>query len=85
MIVVELTDRMKKPLTKIKTAYDCTSCAVAVILSFIFFGALKGVHIGTIVCALVNGTIIGMIGRLLDHLFVFEDKFSWRSFFEKEL
>ena len=66
LFVKELSARFRIPLPKFKLAYDCTSCAVAVALSFIFFGRLDGVGIGTIVCALVNGPLIGVFSGLYE-------------------
>ena len=59
---------------RFKQAYDCTSCVVSVIFSFCFFGFghFEGVKLGTVVCALVNGPMIGLFGRLYDRYFRFE-------------
>ncbi len=61
---------------KVKTVYDCISCAVAVVMSFAAFGVgtFVGVQWGTIVCALVNGWLISLWDRLLDRRFAFGDK-----------
>ena len=44
---------------RFKTIYDCTSCAVAVILSFLFFGLgqFKGINVGTVICSLLKKEI----------------------------
>ena len=85
LFVREVSAHFNIPLTKFKTCYDCTSCLIAVIMSFAFFGFghFEGVYWGTILCALVNGQIIGMFSRLLENRFVFRDRFSFRPFFER--
>ena len=69
---------------KYKTGYDCASCLLGVILSFLFFGfgRFEGVKVGTIVCALVNGSLIGLCSRLLEKTWQFEDGLSLRHYFE---
>lgn len=61
LFVKELSERYHFNISKCKTIYDITSCLIAVILSFCFFGLwhFEGVKLGTIFCALVNGWIIG--------------------------
>lgn len=86
LFVKEVSKHFKKDIRKVKTIYDCSSCLFAVVLSFIFFGLwhFEGAKIGTIVCALINGSIIGLFGKLFDRIFVFKDAFKFRKFFETE-
>jgi len=58
---------------------DHCSCALGVILSLCFFGALVGVQWGTIVCAIINGWLIGRISRFLEDKFVFKDALPLRN------
>ena len=76
LFVMEFADRWGKKISVVKTVYDCVSCAAAVAMSFAVFGfgVFVGVQWGTIVCALINGWIIGQWGRLWDRFFVFEDR-----------
>jgi uncharacterized protein len=71
-------------INKFKTIYDCTSCALSVVLSFVFFGFghFEGVKLGTIICALINGSIIGLVSKFFDSHFEFKDSFPWRKYFE---
>ena len=48
---------------------------IPVVLSFLFFGfgVFVGVKWGTVVCAVVNGWLIGRISGWLDRSFRFED------------
>jgi uncharacterized membrane protein YczE len=45
-------------------------------MSFIFFGlgVFEGVKLGTILCALVNGSIIGMMSRSMENKWTFVRK-----------
>lgn len=74
LFVKEVAAKYHKDIGRTKTVYDCASCLAAVILSFVFFGfgRFEGVSLGTVFCALVNGSIIGLFSRLLDKMFVFK-------------
>lgn len=86
LFVKRLSEKYRIPIHRFKTGYDCVSCLVALALSFLFFGfgQFVGVQFGTIVCALVNGTLIGLISRGLEKHFRFADRFPLRPFFEGE-
>ncbi len=84
LFVKELAAQRGWKLSTVKTVYDCVSCALAIAMSFAFFGFghFEGVKAGTIACALLNGTLIGGISRALDHRFVFQDATRARRFFQ---
>ena len=75
LFVKELAFKFRKDIHKVKTVYDICSCLVGVLLSFLFFGfgVFKGVKAGTIVCALINGTLIGLCSKFLEQKFEFTD------------
>ena len=79
LFVKELSQRFHMTIGKTKTIYDCGSCALGVVLSLCFFGRFVGVQWGTIVCAVVNGWMIGRIDRFLGNMFSFEDAFPLRE------
>lgn len=83
LFVKEVAAGFRLDITKFKTAYDCVSCLISIILSFAFFGMwhFEGVKIGTVVCALLNGTIIGLFSKLYEKLWRFEDRFPLRKYF----
>ena len=83
LFVKELSAKYHKDIHKFKTVYDCCSCVIAILLSFIFFGFLhfEGVKLGTIFCALVNGSVIGVCSKMLERNFEFKDKFELRRYF----
>lgn len=84
LFVKEISARYRWDLHKCKTVYDCVSCLVAIVLSFLFFGwgHFEGVKLGTVFCALCNGTLIGLCSRALHRIWVFEDKLPLRKYFE---
>lgn len=85
LFVKELAAKYGWRVDRVKTVYDCCSCLIGVVLSFAFFGFghFEGVKLGTILCALVNGTLIGWIGRLLERGFEFRDGLGLRRLFEQ--
>ena len=85
LVVKEISDRRKWDVGRVKTAYDCVSCAVGIALSFAFFGwgRFEGVKAGTILCALVNGLLIGWFDRWLSTSLEFRDGLKLRGLFEK--
>ncbi len=62
-------------MTKCKLIYDACSLITAVALTMVFFLAFKGIGIGTVVLTLVNGPLIGLLGKLLDRFFIFKPLF----------
>lgn len=84
LFVKELSARSGVEIHLFKTIYDCASCILGVVLSFIFFGIwhFEGVKPGTIVCALTNGCIIGLFTRFLEKRFEFRDALAARRYFQ---
>lgn len=84
LFVKEIVNHFKLDTGKFKTLYDCFFCLLSIVLSFAFFGLWKfeGVGIGTIICALVNGTTIGIFAKLYDKSFEFKDRWKLRKYFE---
>ncbi len=83
LLVKELALKLNKPTHRVKTVYDCISCAVAVVMSFAFFGLwrFEGVKLGTVICALVNGFLIGRCTGWMDRHLDFRDALPWRKHF----
>ena len=79
LFVKELSRKFHMAIGKVKTIYDCCSCILGVVLSLCFFGAFVGVRWGTIVCALINGWLIGRIGSFLEDTFAFQDALPFRD------
>ena len=84
LVVKEAAAKWKLDIHRTKTVYDLVSCAVAVVMSFAFFGfgVFEGVKWGTIVCALVNGWLIGLCSRFFERQFAFRDGLKLRCWFE---
>ena len=83
LFVKEVSAKTHIKISRFKTGYDCVSCLVGIILSFSFFGLFhfRGVQIGTILCALVNGKTIGIISNFLEKHFEFVDILPLRKYF----
>lgn len=75
LLVKEVSDRYSWPISRGKTVYDCISCGIAVVMSFAIFGfgQFVGVQWGTIVCALINGWIIGQWSSFWEKHYTFRD------------
>ena len=84
LFVKEISERFNIDINKFKTIYDCTSCLIAILLSFLFFGLwqFEGVKIGTVICSLINGLMIGTFTKLFEAVFVFEDRWQLKKYFE---
>lgn len=84
LFVKEICLRWNLNIGKVKTIYDCVSCVIALILSFAFFGfgQFEGIKLGSIITTLINGAMIGLWGKALDKVFVFEDGLPLRKYFQ---
>jgi len=84
LFVKEIAPMLRLPVHRFKTIYDLCSCLLAVVLSFAFFGfgVFEGVRLGTLICALVNGSMIGAFSRLWNRKFRFRDALPLRALFE---
>ena len=97
MFVKEFSSKFKKPIHKVKIIYDCASLVVAIILCIVLLSPFKangffdvinnfmasGIGIGTVVCAFLNGILIGLFQKLYSKIFNFKDKFKLRKYFEE--
>ena len=84
LFVKELAGKYNLDISRVKIIYDCTSGVIAVILSFAFFGLFRfeGIKAGTIICAPVNGWLIGKWSGLYERMWTFRDRFLLRKYFE---
>lgn len=82
LVVKECSQKFNMTIGKTKTIYDCCSCVLAIILSLSFFGAFVGVKWGTVVCAVINGWLIGRISRFLENRFVLKDALPLKDKFK---
>lgn len=78
---VSFTYKLK--LSAVKTAVDISCLAASVIMTFAFFGEIRGIGCGTLIMAFLNGTVIGLFSKLLDKIFDFQPTFPrFAAFFE---
>ncbi len=73
--VKAVSDRYGIRLSLLKTIVDMTCLTASVIMTFAFFGEIRGVGWGTLVMALFNGSIIGVFSKLLDVTVDFQPTF----------
>ena len=81
LLVKELSQKYGVSIERFKTIYDFASLLLSIVLSFVFFGfgVFVGVSWGTVVCAILNGWLIGINSRWLDRFFVFKDALKLRN------
>ena len=84
LFVKEISAKLQRDIHKCKPAYDCASCLIAILLSFLFFGFghFEGVKLGTIFCALVNGSLIGRCTAWFEKRWDFQDGLPFRKYFQ---
>lgn len=84
LFVSQVSKTFSLNINHVKTAYDISSMTLGVVLSFLFFGMwhFEGVKWGTLICALLNGFIIGKFSKLFEHFFDFKDGLRLRKFFQ---
>ena len=70
-----ITEHFKLNQTKFKTAFDLSCLAVSVIMTLVFFRSFVGIGVGTLILALVNGSLIGGFGKLIDKFFEIKPMF----------
>lgn len=63
-------------LSVFKTAVDITLLLTSVVMTFCFFGRPEGLGWGTLVMAVMNGSIIGFFSGLLDRTVGFRPRFA---------
>jgi DNA primase len=81
--IKEVSAKTKININHFKTRYDCVSCVIVIVLSFLFFGFLhfEGVKLGTVICALINGRLIGIISKQMEKRFNFTDLLPLKKYF----
>lgn len=60
-----------KDRIRVKTVFDLSCLALALVLTFVLFGRMVGVGVATFVTAIINGPIIGFFDRLFTRRFEF--------------
>jgi uncharacterized membrane protein YczE len=81
LFVKEISGKFGININRFKIGYDCVSCGAAVIMSLSFFGDIRGIGIGTVFCALMNGYIIGLFSKLFERYIDFSPKLKIEKYF----
>lgn len=74
--VMAVAGKLKMNEGKFKLIFDLSFLVLSVALTFIFFGKLTGIGIGTFIAAFLNGFLISAFGKLFDKVFVFTAAFK---------
>ena len=84
LIVKEIASKYGFDINKVKTAYDCFSTLLGIVLSFAFFGfgVFEGVKLGTVLCAVINGFLIGCFSRFFESKFHFKNRWALEKYFK---
>jgi uncharacterized membrane protein YczE len=82
LFVKGISEHFNWDTSKFKIVYDCCSCVLAILMSYLFFGKLQGIGLGTVICALVNGRLIGWVSKVLEKYIDFSPATNWDKFFK---
>lgn len=83
LFVKVLSRKWRISLPVFKTAFDISCLLIAIALSFVFFGRIRGIGFASVACAFVNGTLIKMFTGLFQRIWTFRDRFPLRLKFEE--
>lgn len=83
LFVKEISAKFGVKISVFKTCFDITMLVIGVAMSFAFFGLwhFEGVKLGTLICALCNGFIIGRFTKFFEARYEFKDGLKLRRFF----
>jgi uncharacterized membrane protein YczE len=65
-VVKVIADKVGKRFGNIKIMFDSTLCIIAVVISLFTFGKIKGVREGTIICAILIGSITKIYSAIFE-------------------
>ena len=82
LFVKELCNNFGFKTGRCKTIYDLCSLCVSLILTFVLFGGIKGLGVGTVICACFNGTLIGIYSHFMEKKCEFKDLLKMRTVFK---
>lgn len=75
LFVTGIVERFGWKLHRVKTCFDIGCCLSSIILSLAFFGELRAIGVGTVACALLSGTLIGLYTRAMNKYIDFSPAF----------
>lgn len=84
LLVKEVSKKFGFETGRTKLVYDISSLLLATVLALVFFGIsdLKGIGIGTVIAAVLNGILIGAYCKIYNKFISFKDIFKLRHLFE---
>lgn len=69
LFVQEISRKFGFDMGRVKWIYDIASLVLSVVMSLAFFGMIRGIGVGTVICAAVNGGLISLFSKFLDSHF----------------
>lgn len=83
MFVKEVSARLHMKLYVFKIIYDVCSCVLAIVMALAFFGELRGIGMGTILCTFINGLLIRGFSMIFERIWEFRDYLVLRKNIKK--
>ncbi|WP_313758748.1 DUF6198 family protein [Tissierella sp.] len=71
LFVKDFSEKMDKPIKRVKTVFDITCVFIAISVSLLYFKEIRGVGIGTLISMLFTGNMIQIFSNILEKQFVF--------------
>lgn len=71
-----ISEKYRIDRTKFKTAFDCSMLIISCILTLVLFHGFVGIGVGTIIMTVLNGTVIGFFGKILDRFIITKPAFA---------
>ena len=63
-----IAQKLGKPFSSMKTAFDCASVLAGAVLGLVFLGRLAGIREGTVLTALLAGRLMGVLRKFISPL-----------------
>lgn len=82
LFVKGISEHFNWNTSRFKLVYDCSSCVLATAMSFLFFGKIQGIGLATVICALVNGNLIGWASNIMEKYIDFSPATNLNKFFK---
>jgi uncharacterized membrane protein YczE len=82
VFVKEMAEKFKFNIGAVKVVFDCSCLVLAIVMSVVFFGELRGIGVGTLITAFTEGILVNKINKLYMTKFDFKDGLPLRKYFE---
>ncbi len=76
LFVKGVSEKYSLNQSKFKTIYDLSFLVISVLMTLLIFGGIKGIGIGTVITAVINGTLIGFFSKFINRYFEIAPRFK---------